>query len=190
MAVQYAGYNTIKIEDNPPGFAGKVIAELDKIAATPLGLRMLTDLNTLAAPATCWGDARVIIKRPFKSVEKKKWAWSEPVSVKVPMSGADGGNKAVALNYENAYGGVGTPSAVYFNPDCKVVPGQGPRPIVIGLAHELVHAWHNIRGIAKRGYDNEESFTVGIGPFALPDPNSITENRFRLEFGLHIRHVY
>ena len=45
-------------------------------------------------------------------------------------------------------------------------------------------------GTKKDTYDNEESFTVGLGAWARPDPSLITENRIRLDYDLPIRHKY
>jgi hypothetical protein len=75
-----------------------------------------------------------------------------------------------------------------------VIPNQGQRPPYIGLAHELIHAWHNAYGTKKQEYDDEENFTVGLAGYMLPDPAAnpatITENMIRLEHGFPIRHKY
>ena len=64
-------------------------------------------------------------------------------------------------------------------------------PSWLVLAHELIHAWHSLSGAKKTGttdgVDNEELFTVGIGPYRN---TRISENQFRKEYGLANRNQY
>jgi hypothetical protein len=71
-------------------------------------------------------------------------------------------------------------SAVMWDPNSTSTP-QGERPAFIGLAHELIHAYHFANGVAKQDYDAEEDFAIGLIPYAT---NNITENKIRAENNL------
>jgi hypothetical protein len=174
-AVTYPG---IRIDD-PGGastFAATCKDSLDRIVSQPLGLRLLTELSGRNATVTFgpWGGVAKIYR------------------AELPID--KGGSKAAPVSEINAKNGTGSPSGVAWNSNIWVVPGQGQRPPFIGLAHELIHAWHNAYGLKKQDYDDEESFTVGIGAYMMPDPvaapATITENMIRLEHGIPIRHKY
>ena len=68
-----------------------------------------------------------------------------------------------------------------------------PRPPYIGLGHELIHAWHNMRG-EQPGSENGtttplyEYLCVGLGPFAALANN--TENALRGGAGVALRPYY
>lgn len=194
MTTPYAPYPTIKIEDFSPDFVAKTIAALNMIDSIPLGQRLLDDLNTLGQPNPTIDNSRVIIKCPTKDKFVKKHWYSKEKTInthqKIPLEPHEGGNISIEKSSMAKSNGVGCASVVKFNPWCLVVPGQGPRPVHIALAHELIHSWHYLRGVAKQNGTEEEHFTVGLGTYALPDPNAITENRFRLEFGLPVRLRY
>lgn len=169
----YAPYPNIKIED--PGGASTFLLTvreaLDRINSQPKGQQLLQEINQHAPTFGPWGGS-VKIYRAANRIE-------------------DGGSKAAAVNEVNAKnGGIGSASGVAWNCNVFAIPGQGPRPPFIGLAHELIHAWHNAKGIKKDNYDDEESFTVGLGNYMMPGPGSITENMIRLEHGVPIRHKY
>jgi hypothetical protein len=83
--------------------------------------------------------------------------------------------------------GSGQSSRVRFDP-WNELRGASRRAPVIGLAHELVHAWHNARG-ARLFTDDDlenEMMTVGLAPFdrvALTGKQrKYTENTFRALF--------
>ena len=80
---------------------------------------------------------------------------------------------------------VGTITVIDFNANIITTP-DGPRPAFIGLAHELIHAYYNLRGQAIRG-KSEEFATVGLGDGKQRD---ITENAIREEHGLPLREMY
>jgi len=63
--------------------------------------------------------------------------------------------------------------------------GETALPFVV-LAHELIHSLHCLEG-KKIDSQDEELSTTGLGKFA-DDP--MTENKFRLAFGLPIRTQY
>lgn len=183
MAIPYENANQIHIEEMGAGFARTVIAALNRLWAEATGKRLLQGIDQSGAPTSKFLDnAIVLIKHPQTR---------DTISGELRPNTADEyGNRAVAANEMTAKGGGGCGSAVFFNPAVEVIPGQGARPPFIGLAHEMVHAWHNAMGTKKDTYDNEESFTVGLGAWARPDPSLITENRIRLDYDLSIRHKY
>lgn len=194
MATPYVPYPSIKIEAFSPVFLAKTVEALDTINGIPLGQRLLNDLNTLSLPNATIDNSRVIIKCPLKDKMVKAHWYSSSKTVnshtKTPLEPHEGGNRAIEKSNVAKSNGVGCASVVYFNPWCLIVPGQGARPIHIALAHELIHSWHYIRGVAKVNGPEEEEATVGLGAYALQDPNSITENKFRLEFNLSLRNQY
>ena len=172
-------YPGIRIDDPGGGtsFAASVKEALDKIVSKPLGQRMLAEI--CASPAAAFGP------------------WGGKIKIyRAALSVDQGGSKAAPVSEDNAKNGTGSPSGVAWNSNVWVIPGQGQRPPFIGLSHELIHAWHNAHGIKKQDYDDEESFTVGLGNYMLPVaaagrvPASITENMIRLEHGVPIRHKY
>lgn len=183
MPVAYANVPNIHIDESVGGFAQVTITALDRIWGSGTGRRLLLGIAASAAPVSQFTDhALVLIKRPQTEDAVTK--------LKRPLLAAEGGNRAVPVNVVLAEGGGGCASAVFFNPEVTEVPGQGARPPFIGLAHELIHAWHNAMGTKQPSVDSEEEFTVGLGAWARPDPNLITENRIRLDFDVPIRHRY
>jgi hypothetical protein len=67
------------------------------------------------------------------------------------------------------------------------------RPVAVGLAHELVHAWRAMKGMVLFPYgQEEEQMTVGLPPFSFM---KFTENTFRVQYdkaglGLAVRPDY
>ncbi|MBK1693850.1 hypothetical protein CKO09_03725 [Chromatium weissei] len=167
-----ANFPGIKILD-PEGastFALSCKEALNEIISQPLGLRLLREISDHAPMYLPWGGS-IKIYRAEKPIDQ-------------------GGSRATAVSEGNAQNGTGSASGVSWNSNVFAIPGQGPRPPFIGLAHELIHAWHNARGTKKASYDDEENFTVGLGLYMIPSANSITENMIRLEHGVGIRHFY
>lgn len=171
-------YPGIRIDD-PGGastFAQTAKDSLDMIVSKPLGQRLLAELSARSATVTfgLWGGI-IKIYRAERPIE-------------------EGGSKAAPVSEIDAKNGTGSASGVAWNSNIWVIPGQGQRPPYIGLAHELIHAWHNGYGTKKQSYDDEENFTVGLGQYMMPDPlanpATITENMIRLEHGIPIRHKY
>jgi hypothetical protein len=172
-------YPGIRIDD-PGGastFALTCRDALDRIVSMPVGRRMLQEICQYAPTFNPWGGCVKILR-------------ANVMTVQIGRPGEEGGSKCAAVNEVNAKNGTGSGSGVHWNPNIWTVPGQGMRPPYIGLAHELVHAWHNARGTKKGDYDEEEQFTVGLGQYAIADANMITENRIRLEHNVGLRHQY
>jgi len=68
------------------------------------------------------------------------------------------------------------------------------RPAAIGLAHELIHALHNSRGVnmklvAKNGENIEEIITTGMPPYNFEE---LSDNKMRTQWpkGLELRENY
>jgi hypothetical protein len=163
-------YPGIKVKEDPSDtahtFLNIVNGALDKIASKPVGEALLNNIASDGVTSPTIG---------YK------------VCIVFPQS-VDAGNKCVRISETNAHDPTkGTGSAVYFNYNIDSTPDTGPRPPFIGLAHELVHAWHNLNGVAKRDTKEEEFFTVGIPPY---DDVKICENLIRLEHKLPIRFTY
>jgi hypothetical protein len=86
-------------------------------------------------------------------------------------------------------------TAVTYNPNMISTP-DGNRPSWIGLAHELIHAYYNLKGKGLPAglvqnvngqVEQEELATVGLGP---GPHRSITENMIRGEAGIPLRTTY
>jgi hypothetical protein len=91
--------------------------------------------------------------------------------------------------------GAGSITAIKYNPNMINTP-DGNRPSWIGLAHELIHAYYNLKGKGlgsgtimnvNGAVEREEMATVGLGP---GPHRSITENKIRAEAGLPLRTTY
>jgi hypothetical protein len=73
---------------------------------------------------------------------------------------------------------------------------EQPRPPYIALAHELIHAYHNMRG-EQPGHEVDADSTVlyeylcvGLGPWENNPGYPITENAIRSSAGLARRECY
>lgn len=108
-----------------------------------------------------------------------------------------GTNVAIRSSEINAITeGKGSVTAIKYNPNMIDTP-DGKRPSWVGLAHELIHAYYNLKGKGKRGgevirnvngdVEAEEMATVGLGP---GPHRSITENLIRGQAGLPLRTTY
>ena len=94
--------------------------------------------------------------------------------------------------------GRGCACTIGFDPDqtypADPDPARRNRPPIIGLAHEMVHAWRATRGrelhVVAGRFDIEEAIVVGFAPFNF-EPYS--ENLFRTQFQdkkLNLRETY
>ena len=158
-------------------FPSLVSESLNRIASQPLGRSLLDQIVAQAAKKEF--GYTVCIMRPAG------------LSINVRDGNApqwSGSSRAVRGNETRAKNGAGTISAVTWNANGLAVPGQGPRPPFIGLAHELIHALYNLLGQALPDDDQEELATVGLPPVAARRP--ITENGIRAEHGLPLRTAY
>lgn len=91
--------------------------------------------------------------------------------------------------------GLGCASRINYDPHKIVVNGQN-RPAVVGLYHELVHAYYNAVGkqLGREDSINEgnggrlfEAQAVGLGDFGN---RAICENKFRTALGVPLRLTY
>jgi len=157
-----------------PYFPHTVQEALTKIDSNPVGRSLLQAIAGAAVTAGA-GGFKVKIVRP-------------DVVATVGTPGAEGGSRAVPFNEAGARGGGGSLAACYWNPNIYNTPSAaGARPAFIGLAHELIHCMHSVMGTMKSGYDEEEQFTVALGPYAAV---AICENTIRAEHGVVQRTSY
>jgi hypothetical protein len=151
--------------DNRAAFVPLVVKALSDINSTPCGQGLLRGIAAAKVAASRNGY-RVAIYPP----NGQKWT-----------------NLCKAGNELNGRaGGSGTTAAVVWNPNIISTP-QGERKASVGLAHELIHAYHYTNGLAISDYVNEELFTVGLIPYAVSD---YTENKIRVEHNLPPRENY
>jgi hypothetical protein len=137
-------------------FRKKTTECLAKIGKTPSGAKMLKAI----------GDS------------------GQTVTIKKTSGGNGAGptDKSKAQPMADGSPGAGSGSTVYFNPD-KPQIGDGSedwmkRPACVGLAHELVHAYHNANGtndFTSKG----EDLAVGVPPY---DKEPVSENTIRSEW--------
>jgi hypothetical protein len=84
--------------------------------------------------------------------------------------------------------GLGCNCTVGFDPynelPCSLDPAMRKRPPAFGLAHELIHALHNMRGVSMdiqnaNGESLEEVITTGLPPYNFEE---FSDNKFRAHF--------
>lgn len=171
-------YPFIKISNDDtlnPYFPLTVIEALNQIASKPIGKALLRGIaNSRVAPDPT-NDFKVKITRA-----------SSTIHVVIGSPGLEGGSKAAGYNETEAKGGAGCKAVCTWNPNIFNTPNGG-RPPFIGLAHELIHCYHMVTGTMKDGYDEEESFTVGIGAYTNV---WISENNVRGEHNIAKRTQY
>lgn len=166
-----ATYGKAIVIEGDAEFQKKVKADLDAIAKTPSGKKMLDDLDKSGKTVTI-----------------------KPTTEGNSVTGLSGG--AMKKDGKN---GTGSNSTVNYNPDRKSIGDEKweTRPPAIGLAHELVHAQHASEGsIDMTKVDNdskpdpsdpkktekeslEEVRTAGIPP---NDKDAYNENKIRGEW--------
>lgn len=148
---------------------------LTMIISKPVGEELVDTLSKKGKSMTFWNNGKLLIKR------------SKVNTVTIGKPGEEGGNKCVRVSELDACNGTGSASYIEFNPNIWVVPGQGPRPPYIALAHEMIHALHNALGTAIQEVAEEENMTVGIGKFTSEE---ICENAIRSEHNVVRRDKY
>lgn len=169
------GFGDIKVRvdaNDSPMYVAMVKEALTKINSKPIGKRLIEAIAANGAPKFGY---KVCITRPSMQV------------VEVDGNTFMGeGNLAVRIREDLACNGTGSPTQVKFNQNTIYTP-DGSRPNFIGLAHELVHAMHNIMGDASQDTQDEEYRTVGLGTFRNEE---ICENTIRAEHGVPLRLQY
>jgi Effector protein len=159
-------------EEEEPFYFSMVQEALAKIANKPLGLELLQNIQRDGQANFGY---KVAILRPAMAVKQVQGT-----------TVVGDGNVAVRSKEDDACNGIGTVTMVKYNHNTMWTP-DGNRPNFIGLAHELTHAWHNLRGIAKPEVAEEEHFTVGLGAYSA---ERICENTIRAEHGVPLRTTY
>jgi hypothetical protein len=166
-------------------FVGMVKAALKKIYEKPVGKQMI---DTIVANVGKGKDG-VTVK-----ISAKK-------SLKVLTYGGlfskrtyERGSSTNANLQASSTLGAGSCSLIAWDPIHNSTP-DGSRPPFIALAHELVHAYHNIRGTARATQvgdvsgdrTTDEALTVGLRGF---EKEPVSENRIRREHGISFRTSY
>jgi hypothetical protein len=157
-------------------------------------LRFLT-----AAPT--WDPAKKAIKNPFANQQvselaAKLKAWG--TGTDLVDHDEDVRNMILACFADKLEPGQGTASKIMWSTKSTEVGGK-KRPVHIGLAHELCHAYYNAKGeqlgIEGSYTSNDgvlyEAMTVGLKPFYdNVKTHKYSENAFRKEFGVDPRTEY
>ncbi len=180
-ATNYAGIIIRTNAGDSKAFVTEVEAALAKIESKPIGHQLLANIVAEIGKAK-WGYTVCIM--PKGSIKKSfgpliRWRTYEKGSV------------TKAASDQNASDGTGAVSSIKWDPRNCDTP-DGARPPFIGLAHELIHAWHNLAGDSHViGGDDakklDEMRVVGLKGYEyLP----ISENRIRKEHNVAYRSAY
>lgn len=141
--------------DGDDDFKRKARACLDAIKNTPTGAKMLREIES--------SGHKVTIKKTSGGNGADASSW-------------DGGRK------DDGTPGTGCDTTVNYNPDkTQISDGSETwmnRPACIGMAHELVHAWRNAKGINDFTAKGED-MAVGVSPY---ENEAVTENKIRDEW--------
>jgi type VI secretion system secreted protein VgrG len=167
-------YGKSIVIEGDEAYQKKVRRDLDQIATTPSGKKLLADLER--------SNKKITIRPTTKGN-----------SVSLPKGSSDWQRKSDGTN------GAGSDSTVNYNPENRSIGTQDwqTRPPAIGLAHELIHAQHaaegsiDLRRVANDSKPSptnpgtfateklEEVRTAGIPPH---DKGGYTENSIRSEW--------
>lgn len=163
-------------------FPSIVQSSLQQIAALPTGSKLLNNISARVAAAK-FGYTVCIMRADMLYDPGCVTKW-------VGTNVAIRGDEAAATT-----AGQSSVTAIKFNANMIETP-DGRRPSWVGLAHELIHAYYNLKGKGKSAgtimnvngpVEQEEMATVGLGP---GPHRSITENIIRGEAGLPLRTTY
>jgi hypothetical protein len=158
-------------------FPGIVAEALGKINSKPVGKKLLAGIAGLSSRAK-FGYTVCIMRPSGLGIEDKN-------DGKGPQWNS--GSVAKRGNETDACNGTGTVTQVIWNANIVETP-DGSRPAFIALAHELVHAYYNLKGEAYSDTSTEEYATVGLAP--LKDLREVNENLIRAEHGVALRAQY
>jgi hypothetical protein len=160
----------MRSENESAMFPAIVKDALRKIASKPVGNKLLNGIVNYQSRSRF--GYTVCIRRPANmTIANGTWC---------------GTNKAVRASEIDAKDSkIGSVTVIDFNANIMNTP-DGSRPAFIGLAHELIHAYYNLKGKAFLGAE-EELATVGISKVKN---RSITENAIREEHGIKLREAY
>lgn len=177
----YAGIVTRVDPAASPIYHALVVEALDKINSQPVGKMLLHGIAAKGRFRFGGGAVpegyKVCIMRPLMEHEHKPEG----------QIGWKGTNTAVRFNEADASDPTkGTNTKVLWNPNIVNTP-DGARPPFIALAHELIHALHNIEGSASADTRTEEARTVGLNSYLAVLPN---ENAIRREHEVPHRSAY
>jgi hypothetical protein len=170
-------------QKDPIGFAG---GDVDLY-----GYCLNDPVNLIDPPGLVIKYAGNFLDRLYIGINMWGLAWNSPTAREL-IRQLESNPQSVTINLTHS-GNSYDPciNQVRFNPDkYYIYNGQDPwnyRPAEIGLAHELIHALHDVTQTMGNTRMNEENRTVGLGPYAN-DP--ITENAVRGDYGIPLRPTY
>jgi hypothetical protein len=157
---------------------------LNKIRSEPVGKGLLRTIASIAAMRDEAVKVTIVSKEEGGSSES-------PMNSQKSLAISQPGN--TFMRYRAGEGTSCTVNWAHTKPSCD---GK-QRPPFIALAHELIHALHDIHGATYRDYSGklnensgkaeEEARTVGLGPH-VDEP--ITENKIRAEHNIPLRPSY
>ena len=201
----------VTIDPNQPFFSAIVNQTLDSLNTLPTGKQLLKAIDD-AAPADNRGFKVLITRVPISYKQAMDRQGSVVInktgnSVFKPSGGrsyAGPAQKELGVNSDAAYDGASGVSVIvgWCQNQCTYTPktGQNPKthfvPPTVTLGHELIHAYHSLKGVLKSGHtividgkqtSEEEAATVGLGKYS---DATYTENKLRAEVGLPRRLSY
>ncbi len=179
-ATKWAGIIIRTKATDSKAFIGLVNAALDKINSKPVGKSLLDSIANEVGKVK-FGYTVCIM--PKNSVKKTfgpliKWRVYEKGAV------------TKAASDQDASDGTGAVSSIKWDPKTPQTP-DGARPPFIALAHELIHALHNLEGNSiLSGVDFKKKDEMRVTGLQGYEQEPISENRIRYEHGVAYRCSY
>jgi len=197
----------IYIQYENPNEVTRINDDIFKIKMSLTGRRLLREIESHMAAGK---DVKVKMRLDCGSITAPRLTESQVNRFRVPYSEEDEAHHRIAskISKVNAHDGAseGTSVTIYYNPRESISIDSIGRPYIgidrkegfFTLAHELIHALHMLRGMARgngiseiylpnsKQYE-EENRVIGINEFAV---RNITENRIRQEWGVPLRAHY
>lgn len=190
-------YNSFITIEGTPEFQAKAVRDLNQIASTPSGKKLLASMQDSGKQCRIHIDTQ-------PNGTPGNWAWTDPP----PPAGANppgylksGGSAGAAANTEIGYDPdrtslSGPPGSPYNSANWAQSPN---RPADVGLYHEMVHSndmshgrlddtqGTNVGPMAGTPIDNSELRAAGLPPY---DNSDYSENTYRTDRGLPNRTFY
>jgi hypothetical protein len=199
-----------------PWFEVVVNEALGKLAEKPLGKRLLEKIGAASPPGTAAYNVAIYSAAGARGEGEAEFIDHRYISDRTSMTLKEGcenddtlkldkkggvGSVASPSNVMDAENGKGTKVRLRFNDkDIYVQKADGKNvmiPAFIVLGHELIHAYHSLKGIKKPRNQEvtidgkkivaEEAWTTGLGDLANGD---FSENKLRKEWGFPPRDSY
>jgi uncharacterized Zn-binding protein involved in type VI secretion len=190
-------YNSFITIEGTPDFQAKAVRDLNKIADTPSGKKLLKSMQDSGKQCRIHIDTQ-------PSGSPGNWAWTDPpppAGANLPgylkSDGSAGSSANTEIGYDPDRTSLSGPPGSPYN---SATWAQSPnRPADVGLFHEMVHAddmthgrlddtnGTNVGPLAGTPIANSELRAAGLPPY---DTSDYSENTYRTDRGLPNRTFY